>query len=165
MEWTTATYGRLKEVAASVLRNERGRNGVRRTSLANEAYLRLRKVSPLLRQDDRATWALAALAMKRILINLARERGSLKRGGHVEKVSITDGNEPLAPEGPSLVEIEDAIEALRKRSARRARVVELVLAGHTLEEVASVLGVSVRLVGEEWREGRSWLAERLKLQH
>jgi len=157
-------YDELRRLAANYMRGERRGHTLQTTALVNEAYLRLAQ-----RGDD-AVWpsradfcAAAAQAVRRVLVDHARARRRLKRGGpnarrvklDAETLAVEDG--PIDP-----VELDDALSRLAELSARQARVVELrYFGGLTEEETALALDVSRRTVQEDWRGARAWLHREL----
>ena len=128
--------------------------------LGHELYLRLTS-SQLDARDRKHFFAIAALAMRQILVDRARKRKSQKRGGdHAERVTLSG----LADEdsGVDLIAVDRALEKLQKLSERQARIVELrCLLGLTVEETADALDVSERTVHAEWRLARAWLTREL----
>jgi len=128
--------------------------------LVHELYLKL-TTTPLDARDRKHFFAIAALAMRQILVDRARKRASQKRGGdHFERVTLSG----LADEdsGVDLIAVDSALKKLEELSARQARIVELrCLLGLTVEETAEALGVSERTVHGEWRLARAWLSREL----
>ncbi len=127
--------------------------------LVHELYVRLAS-TPLHAHDRKHFFAVAALAMRQILVDRARRRRASKRGGDAVQVTITglgiDG-------GIDLVLIEDALRKLEALSSRQARIVELrCLVGLTVAETADAIGVSERTVHSEWRLARAWLVRALQ---
>jgi len=161
---STGEYATWRELARRARRSWGRGNGIpQTTSLANEVYLRLAKARNLVLEDGRVPRATVFLYMKRVLVDVHRQRSALKRGGAGPSSPLPQSGEPAAQGRPSHLEIDDAIESLRRIRPRQARVVELVLAFLTLAEVAEAIGHCERLVGAEWREGRAWVAEKLGL--
>lgn len=155
-------YEELRELAGAYLRRERAAHTLQPTALANEAYLRLVDETKIEWRDRAQLLAIAARAMRQILIDHARRRGALKRGGGRERVTLSDapgiaGDAPL-----DLLELDAALEALEALDARKSRVVELrFFAGLTLKEVAEALGVSLTTAEDDWYFARAWLRGRL----
>ncbi|HEY4055244.1 MAG TPA: ECF-type sigma factor [Kofleriaceae bacterium] len=131
--------------------------------LVHELYLRLTDAT-LEARDRKHFYAIAALAMRQILVDRARKRKSQKRGGeHAERVTLSQ----LASDETSvdIMAIDRALEKLEKLSERQARIVELrCLVGLTVEEAADALGVSERTVAAEWRLARAWLSRELSTE-
>lgn len=126
--------------------------------LVHELYMRL-VASPVNARDRKHFYAVAALAMRQILVDRARRRSASKRGGDAERVTI----EGLGVDGGvDLLVVEDALNKLEVLSPRQARIVELrCLVGLSVPETADVLGISERTVHTEWRLARAWLVRAL----
>lgn len=163
-------YDELRVLADRFLQRERRDHTLQPTALVHEAYLKLV-------HQDRVQWkgrahfyAIAAQAMRRILINHARAHQADKRGGEHERLTLSDEN--LSPsdhddgamgtEPIDLIALNDALERLERLDERQCRVVELrFFGGLTVEEAAEALGVSPRLVKLDWRMARAWLYQQL----
>jgi len=156
-------YDELRDLARKV-RMGRASETLDTTALANEAYLKLAGGRPAALRDRGHFFAVAARAMRQILVDEARRRGAMKRGGG-EVWSVTfqearDGGVPVR--GEDLVALDDALERLEAMDARAARVVEQrFFVGLTLEETARVLDVSTATVERDWRAARAWLVREL----
>lgn len=155
-------YDELRALAAAYLRRERPGHTLQPTALVHEACARL--LGP--REDawaGRAHFlAVAAMAMRRTLVNHALARKAEKRGGGRPVVSL-DAATASAPraEFDALV-LHEALERLASLDARKARVVEMrFFAGMAMDEVAQVLGVSLSTVEADWRMARAWLSKEL----
>ena len=119
--------------------------------------------------QDRVHWqnrahfyAIAARAMRRILVNHARDRLAQKRGGGLVAVTLDDELAPAVSRPEEMLALEDALTRLQERDPRRAQVVEYrFFGGLSHEEIAEVLGVSVPTVQRDWRFARAWLAREL----
>ena len=154
-------YEQLSRLAASYLRREQSDQMLEPAMLVNEVYLRLAPNPPGAWKNREHFFAVAAKAMRTVLIDHARQRRSLKRGFGRAQVSL----ELVTNTGPRDVdirEVDEAIEALAKVNKRGSRIVELrYFAGLTQEQVARVLGVSRKTVVKDWAVAREWLAEAL----
>ncbi len=161
-------YEELRALAARLLRAERPGHTLQPTALVHEAYLRL--VGERAAWQDRAHFfAIAAQAMRRILVDYARGRHASKRGGAERRVSL-DGpvDAPAATDIDldDVIEVDEALGELSALDAFGARVVELrYFGGLTVEETASALGVSPATVKREWQLARAWLYRRLSEGH
>ena len=157
-------YRELAQVAHRVRRTSSGAETLDTTALVHEAYLKL-----LPGREEKVAWtdrahflAIAARAMRQVLVNAAHARLSQKRGGGAVPVPLEDAPvaAPVRPE--HLVALDEALERLAALDARQAQVVEArVFAGLTAEETAEALGVSVPTVQRDWRAARAWLAREL----
>ena len=158
-------YTELRALAAAFMRAQSPGHTLQPTALVNEAYMRLAKSSPEALRSRSHFLAVAAKAMRHVLINHAYTKNTAKRGGSATRVSLTslDGTEEM--DQLEIMAIHEALERLEELDPRRATVVEAkVFGGLTNEEVAEVLGVSATTVESDWRTGRAWLAKELRPQ-
>jgi RNA polymerase sigma factor (TIGR02999 family) len=154
-----AVYEELRRLAHLKLRREADGHSLNTTALVHEAYLRLGAEGGARWIDDAHFFALAATAMRRILVDHARRRGAGKRGGEARRVPI-ESVEGLAVEERAelLVALDDALERLAALDARQARVVECrFFGGLTEDETAQALGIGLRTAKRDWAKARSWL--------
>jgi RNA polymerase sigma factor (TIGR02999 family) len=158
-------YDELRQVARRQLRRERLPHALSATTLVHEAYLRLLDQRQLEASDRHGFLAIVGHTMRRILVDEARRRHRLKRGGNEPAVPLEE--EPsarvLADVDPEEVLAVDALlERLAAMNERAARVVEYrIFAGLTLEETADALGVSAKTVQRTWSTARAWLRKEL----
>ncbi|MBX7117860.1 MAG: sigma-70 family RNA polymerase sigma factor [Gemmatimonadaceae bacterium] len=147
-------YDELRRLAQRQLAREQGPRSLQPTTLVHEAYLKLAAHAP--RATSRAhLLAIAAHAMRQVLVDRARERRAQKRGGEWARVTLTDGVGGPAVDAEGLLTLNDAIERLEPR---QRQVVECrYFAGLSDEEIAEALGVTVRTVGRDWVKARAWL--------
>jgi RNA polymerase sigma factor (TIGR02999 family) len=154
-------YGELRRLAAALTRQLRPGQTLQPTALVNEAYLRLAGGDRAWK-DRRHFFTAAAQAMRHILIDQARRKGSAKRGGAGRRVELDDGMAWIDPPADDLLALDEAIGQLRAEDARLAEIVMLrYYTGLSVEETATVVGGSVSTVKRDWRYARAWLAERL----
>lgn len=152
-------YDELRRLAAARLAWERPGQTLQATALVHEAYLRL--VDP----EQATTWngrahffAAAAEAMRRILIEQARRKRTLKRGGHHGRTELTDVPAEADDQTLDLLALDDALLKLEQLSPRRAELVKLrYFAGLTLEQAAQALGVATSTASADWVYAKSWL--------
>ena len=150
-------YSELRTIAARQLRGERSDHTLQATALVNEAFLRLVDQNRVKWMSRGQFFAVAATAMRRILVDYARRRKAQKRGGNPRKVPLDDIEIAVAP-GVDLLELDDCLIRLENLDPRQARVVELrFFAGCTMEEIAEVLESSASTVKRQWRLARVWL--------
>jgi RNA polymerase sigma factor (TIGR02999 family) len=145
-------------MARHQLRGERAGHTLQPTALVNEMYLRLPGVERLGWQDRAHFFAIAARLMRRVLIESARARKNHKRGGSAVRITVDESH--LAGETPSrdVVALDDALQVLAEMDPRKSRVVELrYFGGLTLEETATVLGISSDTVMRDWKVAKLWL--------
>jgi RNA polymerase sigma factor (TIGR02999 family) len=133
------------------------------TALVHEAYLKLVDQSGAQWRDRAHFFALASVAMRHILIDRARARAAAKRGGAARQhVTLEDDAAAIDAEAESLLEIDDALDKLSEASPRLARVVEYrFYGGLSDDEIAEVLGVTVRTVERDWAKARLFLRRML----
>ena len=163
-ELAALVYEDLRAMASRLFRREAHALTLQPTALVHEVFLRLVDQNVEQGWRNRAQFlAVASRCMRRLLANAARDRGRQKRGGAVERVTLT-GQEPEAPEQTiDLLDLDAALEELGRVKERYARIVEMrYFAGLTIAEVAAVLGVSATLVDREWAKARAWLALKLE---
>lgn len=156
-------YEELRTLATNLMRNERPDHTLRPTALVHEAYLRLLPEAGSSRWESRAHFfGVAARAMRQILVDHARQRGAVKRGGGLQRVTLDEALVPDAPADMEIVALHDALERLSALDERMGRVVELrTFAGLTMAEIAHVLSVSKRTVDADWSFARKWLSQQL----
>jgi RNA polymerase sigma-70 factor, ECF subfamily len=163
-------YQELRRLAAAYLRRERPGQTLQPTALVHEAYLRLAKDKPGRWQNRAHFCAIAANAMRQILVERARARGALKRGGGQPRVTLVDGvidgrGAAAGNDGPApidLLALDQALTRLAQLDPRQARIVELrYFGGLSLEETADALDVAPATVKRDWNVARAFLAREL----
>jgi RNA polymerase sigma factor (TIGR02999 family) len=153
-------YEELRRIAGAYMRRERPDHTLQPTALVHEAYLRLvdqRRVN----WTNRAQFVgIAAVMMRRILVNHARDRAAAKRGANLRVISLADAEAPAAAADLDVVALHDALERLAAIDARKSRIVELkFFGGLTTAEIGGVLNLSHATVEREWSFARAWLYE------
>lgn len=156
-------YDELRQLAHRQLRRESSGHSLNTTALVHEAYLKLVDQTRAQIRDRAHFFAVAATAMRRILVDHARRHGAAKRGAGARRVPLemVDG---LAPDERAdlLVALDTALVRLAALDERQARVVECrFFGGLTEEETAEALGTSTRTVKRDWAKARSWLYQAL----
>lgn len=159
-------YDELRGLARRLMGAERPGHTLTPTGLVHEAYLRLARERRIGAGDRREFFGVAAVAMRRILVESARRRRRAKRGGDPERVDLEalDQLDALVAdtEVEELLAIDAALDELGTASPRARQVVELrIFVGLTAEETADVLGVAEKTVRRDWLAARAWLRERL----
>jgi RNA polymerase sigma factor (TIGR02999 family) len=160
----TAVYEELKRQAARYLRNERPGHTLETTALVHEAFLRLVDQRQVEWQNRAHFFGVAAQLMRRILVDHARGRRAAKRGGAAVAVTLDSGAEQIVPQesGVDMLALDDALTRLSSLDAEQAHIVELrYFAGLSIEETATVLGVSPATVKRDWSMARAWLKREL----
>jgi len=155
-------YRELKRLAAGYLRSERAEHTLQPTALAHEAYLRLVGREEIQWQNRAHFLGVAARAMREILVDHARRRKALKRGGG-QALTLYDEALPVAGGRPvAFDDLDQALVDLARLSERQAKVVELrYFGGLTIEETGEVLGISPVTVKRDWATARAWLYREL----
>jgi RNA polymerase sigma factor (TIGR02999 family) len=155
-------YEDLRQMAHQMMRWEKNQT-LQPTALLNEAYKRLIDQNGLVQVPNRAYFfSAAAQAMRRILVEQARRRASLKRGGDLERQPFDDVLVQYEDKNLDLVAMNDALNELEELDPRQAKVVQLRwFAELTVKDVADVLKVSVSTVEQDWRTARAFLRRRM----
>jgi RNA polymerase sigma factor (TIGR02999 family) len=156
-------YGELRRQAARLLRRERRDHTLQPTALVHETYLRLIEQRAADWKNRTQFFAVAATAMRRILVDHARRHGARKRGGSWDRISFDETRRAWpGPPDVDILALEEALDELAVLDPAKVRMVELrFFAGLDLEETAAVLGVSESTVTRDWRLARAWLFRRL----
>jgi len=159
-------YGEMRGMASALFRSQRASHTLQPTALVHEAYLKMiRPGSDPDRWQDRAHFCrVAAKAMRQILVNHARDKSALKRGGGqaAQRLTIIEGLVPEFGNELEVLAVHEALEELAKLDERQARIAELrFFAGLTTPEAAEALGVSPRTVELDWTMAKQFLADRL----
>lgn len=161
-------YDQLRCLAQARLRAERPDHTLSATALVHEAYLRLAAAGPIDWQDRAHFFAVASRAMRRILVDHAKERGAQKRGGGAEHVPFDSerfAHALVTPDNAdpgAIVALDEALRELERAHPRHAQAIELrYFGGLTLNEVGDVLGVSPPTAMRDLRFAQAWLARAL----
>jgi RNA polymerase sigma factor (TIGR02999 family) len=174
-ELLPAVYTELRQIAHNQLRGEQENVTLRTTELVHEAYMKLVDHAAIDWQDRQHFFAVAARAMRQVLVDHARRRTARKRGGSGPDLPLDDvalpgeggsgeGIMKGRSKGPAaLLALNDALDALAEKDDRMAKVVECrFFGGYTIQETADVLDVSPSTVKRDWRSARAWLNRALK---
>jgi len=168
---TPLVYNELRRIARRYMRNRRLDNTLQTTALVHEAYLHLMDAKNVPCRDRAHFFAASAQIMRRIMIDAARARTSLKRGGGMERmnhssaVNLDEIPSPTSARSAELLALDVALSRLEQLDDRKARVVELrFFGGLGVDEVADVLNISPQSVMRDWRLARVWLARELQGQ-
>jgi RNA polymerase sigma factor (TIGR02999 family) len=159
---TPLVYVELRRIARRYMGRERPDHTLQTSALINEAYLRLVDASKVPWQNRVHFFAVSARVMRRILVDFARTRQNLKRGGGARTVSLDDAKVTASEPSVDLFALNQALDRLAALSPRQSRVVEMrYFGGLTEEEMADVLNVSPRTVRHDWGLARAWLYREL----
>jgi RNA polymerase sigma-70 factor, ECF subfamily len=155
-------YEELKRIARRQLRAEQVGHTLNSTALVHEAYLKLVDQTRVEWVDRAHFYAVAAQAMRRILVDHARRHRAAKRGGREQRVPLDEADLPIEERAELLVALDGALDPLAALDRRLAQVVECrYFGGLTEEETAAALGVTARTVRRDWVKARGWLHEEL----
>jgi RNA polymerase sigma-70 factor (ECF subfamily) len=160
-ELMPVVYDQLHRLAGRRLASERQGHTLRTTEIVHEAYLRLVD-SDVPWHDRTHFYAVAAQVMRRILVDYAKSRNRDKRGGEYEKISLDSAFELGAPSASNLLEVNQALERLSAKDARKGTIIELlVFGGLTYDEAAESLGISAATLHRELKLAKAWLHREL----
>jgi RNA polymerase sigma factor (TIGR02999 family) len=155
----------LRRLAHHYLRQERAEHTLQTTALVNEAYLKLVDHKGMHWQNRAHFFAVAAQAMRRILVDHARTRDALKRGGGLAMTNLDEAATIADTQAAELLALNDALDQLALLDPRKSRIVELrYFGGMTVEETAGVVGLSPTTVNREWQSAKTWLLRTMSRQ-
>jgi len=153
----------LHRLAHSYMRKENPDHTLQTTALVNEAYLRLVDQRNTRWQNRAHFFGIAAQIMRRILMNYARDRARLKRGGDAIQVSLSEGDVVSGTKASELLALDEALERLSAIDERKSKVVEFrYFGGLSVEETAEVLKISTITVTRDWNMAKAWLAREIR---
>ena len=156
-------YDELRRLASRYLRNERTGHTLQTTALVHEAYLKLVDQKNMSWETRVQFFAAAAQVMRHILVDYARNRRAVKRGGDYCRLSLDEAIISSEEKNPDLLTLHEALNNLAAIDPQQSRVVELrVFGGLTVEETAEALGISPRTVKREWSMAKAWLHKRIQ---
>jgi RNA polymerase sigma factor (TIGR02999 family) len=155
-------YDELRRLAAGYLKGERRDHTLQPTALVHEAYLRLVRQDRVEWQNRAHFFGIAARMMRRVLVDHARRRQAGKRDAGGFRLTLQVGDALEVSRDPELLELDEALVRLERLDVDQARVVELrFFGGLTVEETATVLGISTATVKREWRTARAFLRQEM----
>lgn len=153
----------LHRIAAHYMAGERPGHELQATALINEAYIRLVDWQDIQWADRAHFFGMAAKMMRRVLVDHARRRDRVKRGGEAILVTLTEAADLPAPERADVLTLDDLLHRLEALDLRKSKVVEMrFFGGMSLEETAEALNVSVITVRRDWSFARAWLMHEWK---
>ncbi len=158
-------YQELHRIAERVFRSERSDHTLQTTAIIHEAYLNLTKGNPVDWQNRAHFYGVMARVMRRILVDHARQRHTLKRGGGAEKIALEEVVAALdGGESPDVLALDVALKDLERLDPQKAAIVEArFFGGMTTEETAEMLEISVSTVVRQWRRAKAWLYRELAM--
>jgi RNA polymerase sigma-70 factor (ECF subfamily) len=156
----------LHQIARRCMIGERVGHSLQATALVNEAFVRLVDGKAVAWHDRAHFLAVSARIMRRILVDHARARHYLKRGGDAPRVPFDEALVVTTELQPDIVALDDALEALARFDERKSRVVEMrFFGGLSVDETAAVLKVSPSTVMGDWRLAKAWLKREMRGDH
>ena len=152
-------YAELRKLAAAKLRQEKPGQTLQATALVHEAYLRLVDVDKTQDWDSRGHFfAAAAEAMRRILVDNARRKASLKHGGDLERIDLPEIAQSSEEKQIDLLALDEALSGLEQKHPENARIIKLrFFAGLSLEDAAQAMGISRATAQRKWAYARAWV--------
>ena len=155
-------YGELRRLATRYMRNERRDHTLQATALVNEVYVRLVEANRIEVKSRTHFFALAAQMMRRLLVDSARARDNIKRGGRLRRVALDEAPAVVDDSRMDFAALDDALRKLEALHPRKVHVVELrYFGGLSLEESAAALHISTDSVKRDWRFAKAWLSREL----
>lgn len=160
--FVSVLYDELHRLAHHYMRGERAGHTLQTTAIVNEAYLRLAAVDRMQFHDRAHFFAMAATAMRRVLVDHARAHARDKRGGGIALTSL-DADIASPEPDVDVLALNDALDRLAVIDPQQARIVELrYFVGFTVEQVAAAIGLSAGTVKREWAIAKAWLYRELR---
>ena len=157
-ELVPLVYEELRELAARHLAHERPDHTLQTTALVHEAYLKLAAQKAAKWQNRAQFFGVASQAMRRILVDYARGKQRIRRGGKQQKVSLDDVSLVSPSRTEEVLEVHESLSRLEALDSRQARIVELrYFGGLKVEEIAEVVGISAKTVMRELNVAKAWL--------
>lgn len=151
-------YDHLRRIAAAQMRREAAGHSLQPTALVHEAYVRLVDQRQAQWRNRAHFFGAAASLMRRILVDHARARLAEKRGGGLERVTLTGDEAAESPRGIDVLALHESLERMAAFNPRQGRIVELrYFGGLTIEEAAEVIGISEATLVREWTIAKAWL--------
>ncbi|MHC4219579.1 MAG: ECF-type sigma factor [Planctomycetota bacterium] len=158
----TLVYEQLHRLAEAYFRQQPPGHTLQPTALVHEAWLKLASESHHRWQDRTHFLAVAAKAMRQILVDHARGRGRVKRGGQRQRITLDETLTPAPQQEVDVLALDEALQRLRQLDERKAQVIEMrFFGGLTEKQAAEVLGVAEITVNRDWRMARAWIEQEL----
>jgi RNA polymerase sigma factor (TIGR02999 family) len=155
-------YKKLHNIASRRIRAERRDHTIQPTALIHETYLALMQGASIEFADRMHFYAVASQAMRRILIDYARQKAAAKRSGGQQRVDLQEAHVFSLEDPDFILALDQSLDRLRQQSERACRIVELrVFGGLSLDDIACTLGVSLRTVKRDWQVARIRLYQEL----
>lgn len=155
-------YDELRRLAGNYMRNQPANHTLQTTALVNEAYLRLIDSSQVRWQNRTHFFAISAQLMRRVLVDFARSKKAVKRGGNEPKVTFDEALPVFAEKESDLIALDEALKELATMDERQSQIVEMrYFGGMTEKEIGDALEISSRTVRRDWSVARAWLFNKL----
>ena len=165
-ELVPLVYEELRRLAARHLAHERSDHTLQATALVHEAYVKLAAQKDAKWQNRAQFFGVASQAMRRILVDYARGKQRIRRGGKQQKVSLDDVSLVSTESTEEVLAVHESLSRLEMLDARQARIVELrYFGGLTVEEIAEIVGISGKTVMRELNVAKAWLYGDLRDHH
>jgi len=162
-ELFSIVYDNLKTIANRQLNKEYNNITLSKTSLVHEVYLKLMDHNDVDWQDRAHFYAIVSKCMRQILIDHARKKSAKKRGGGKKAITYLDGLMKLEQSADQLINLDSALNRLKKLNPRLVRVVECRYFGEiSISDTAAALGISEKTVNRDWKKAKGWLHKELK---
>jgi len=156
-------YDELRRIARRYMAKERSGHTLQTTALVNEAYLKMAKEEGIPWKDRAHFFALAAQAMRLLLVDHARRRRRIKRGGDPDRITLDEHARATSDAAVDILALHDALDRLAAIDPRKAELVELrYFGGLNVEEIAEALGIAPITVKREWAKAKAWLYDQLR---
>jgi RNA polymerase sigma-70 factor (ECF subfamily) len=156
-------YAQLKKISQRHLVQERGVHTLQKTALVHELYLKLLGKSDVEWQNRAHFYSIASRCMRQILVDYARKKSALRRGGKNRPITLDEEKLDLEEHAEEIIEMNDLINKLSEIDARRSQVVEMrFFGGMSIPEISEVLEVTTRTVDRDWAKAKLWLYNELK---
>lgn len=161
-ELVPLVHDELRRIARNFMRRQNPGHTLQTTALVNEAFIRLVDSNRVNWQDRNHFFAISAQLMRRVLVDVARRKNSLKRGGERVQVTLDDKLNVSDEKETDLIALDEAMSLLAKLNPRQSQIVELrYFGGLTEEQIADTLEISSRTVRRDWNLARAWLFREL----
>lgn len=155
-------YEDLRRLAGRAFRREQSGHTLEATAIVHEAFVRMTEGVEVSWESRGHFFGIAARLMRQVLVDHARSRGAVKRGGDRDRVTLAEADAALGPRCPDLIALDAVLENLSVVDPRKAKIVELRFFGGLKNgEIAQHLGIGEATVGREWRKAKAWLYDQL----
>ncbi len=156
-------YKKLKNVAHIQLTNERNGHTLSKTALVHEVYIKLVSQDCVEWKNKAHFFAIAARAMRQVLVDYARKKTAQKREGSRQRVTLNEDILNIEQHAEDLIALNDLIDKMARFDERKSKVVEMrFFAGMTIPEIAELLEVSTRTIDRDWLKARTWIRKELQ---